>query len=153
MKKQINFNVPEINVKATRKAVERILEKYREYLLTLPSDFFPKITPSYSLLPPTNTNAFHSSTEEASIERLEYEKARNDFMGNIHAAVNSLKPDERFIIVKRYMEEYIGYDPDIWAELGVGKTKFYDIKEKGMLRLAFALKIEVYKKRNGVKSA
>ncbi|MFS0864110.1 ArpU family phage packaging/lysis transcriptional regulator [Fredinandcohnia sp. 179-A 10B2 NHS] len=149
---QISLKTPEVNTKSTRRAVERELEEYRRYLLTLPYDFFPKITPSYSILPPANTNKFHSSTEDAAIERVEFERTRDKYMTKFHEAVNTLKQDERFIIVKRYMQQDIGYDPDIWTELGVGKTKYYDVKGKALLRLAFALKIEVYKTRNAVKS-
>lgn len=153
MKKQIAFNLPIINEKATRKAVERVLEDYRRYLLTLPSDFLPSITASYSVLPPVNNNQFHSSTEDAAIERIEFENAREQFMSEIHDAVNSLKDEERFIIIKRFMEHHLGYDPDIWMELGIGKTKYYQLKGEAMLRFAFALKIEKYKRKNEVKSA
>lgn len=153
MKRHKKIQMPEINTKATLKAVERILEEYRSYLLTLPGDFLPSVTASYSLVPPTNTNQFHSSTEDAAIERVEFEIARRGFMNNIHAAVNTLKQDERFIIIKRYMEPDLGYDPDIWTELGIGRTKYYEIKGEARLRLAFALKIEIYKKKSEVKSA
>lgn len=152
MKKKMTFKLPKINEKATRKAVEKKLDEYREFLLTLPSDFFPKITPSYSTLPPSVNNQFHSATEEAAIERIEFELTRSQFMNNLHQAVNSLKVDERFIIIKRFMEHDLGYDPDIWMDLGIGKTKYYQVKGEAMLRLAFTLKIEVYQ-NNEVKSA
>lgn len=145
--------LPVIHSKATKKIVEKKLYEYRRYLLTLPSDFLPKITPAYSQVPPSITYKFHSSTEDAAIERVEFEMARNNFMSEIHEAVNSLKPDERFIIVKYFMQQHLGYDPDIWLELGIGKTRYYEIKGEAMLRLAFNLKIEVYKKKNEVRSA
>jgi ArpU family phage transcriptional regulator len=153
MKNQMNFYLPEVNPKATRKAVERELEKYRDLLVTLPVDCSPKITASYSLIPPSNTNEFHSKTEEAAIERADFERYRDNYFKKIHAAVEALKPDEKFIIVNRYMQQVTGYDPDIWMDLGIGKTMYYELKGKAMLRLAFGLKIEVYKKRNEVKSA
>lgn len=152
MKKRNQFNLPKINEKATRKEVERSLEEYRKFMLTLPGDFLPSITQSFSLVPPSHMNKFNSTTENAAIERVEFEITRNKFMSKIHEAVNSLKEDERFIIIKRFMLEEIGYDPDIWMELGVGKTKYYQIKGEAMLRLAFTLKIEVYRKSE-VKSA
>jgi ArpU family phage transcriptional regulator len=152
-RKQINFNLPEVNAKATRKAVELLLEKYRDLLVTLPVDCSPKITASYSLIPPSNTNELHSKTEEAAIERADFELYRNQYLNKIHAAVETLKPDERYIIVHRYMQQVRGYDPDIWLDLGIGKTMYYSLKGQAMLRLAFALKIEVYKKKNEVKSA
>lgn len=148
------FNIPEVNAKVTRKAVEKCLEDYRRFLLTLPKDVLPAITPAYSILPPVATNAFHSSTEDAAIERVLFEKERNDYLKWLHEAVNTLKDDERYILIKRYMEWHMGYDPDIWLELGIGKTKYYQVKGEAMLRLAFSLKIEVYRKKyEGAKSA
>ncbi|GGE64446.1 ArpU family phage packaging/lysis transcriptional regulator [Priestia taiwanensis] len=138
----------EVDLKATKKNVEKILEKYRMYLGTIPNDIQPKMTPSYSILPPVKTNEFYSSTESIAIERIEYEQERDTFMQVIYEAVNNLKQDERFIIIKRYMEADMGYDPDIYAELGVGKTKYYAMKRQAMSRLAFMLKIEMYKKEN-----
>ncbi len=146
MKKQLSFKMPVVDGKKTKQAVEEVFGTYRQYLATMPSDILPKVTPSYSIVPPSCTNAFHSSTEEIAIERLEYEKERNDFMEWVHGAVNRLKDDERQIIVKNFMEEVPGYDQDIWLDLGVGKTKYYKLKGQALLRLAFNLKIEVYKK-------
>ncbi len=143
---KLSTYLPTVNSKSTKKEVEKVFNEYRMYLVTLPSDFLPKITPSYSMLPPSITNKFHSSTEDAAIERVEFELERNKFVNNVHAAVNSLKPDERFIIIKCFMQQYAGYDPDIYLELGIGKTRYYEIKGEAMLRLAFSLQIEVYKK-------
>lgn len=146
MKKQLSFKMPVVDGNRTKKAVEEVFEVYRQYLATMPSDISPKITPSYCIIPPSCTNAFHSSTEEIAIERIEYEQERNEFMNWVYEGVNRLKDDERQIIVERFMGEVPGYDPDIWLELGVGKTKYYKLKGQALLRLAFNLKIEVYKK-------
>jgi ArpU family phage transcriptional regulator len=146
MSSQLYLNKLEVDIKATKKNVEKMLEKYRMYLATMPNDIQPKMTPSYSILPPAKTNEFYSSTESIAIERIEYEQERDTFMQMMYEAVNNLKQDERFIIIKRYMEADMGYDPDIYTELGVGKTKYYSMKAKAMSRLAFMLKIEVYNK-------
>lgn len=139
--------MPHINEKATKKAVERALYRYRDFLISLPIYLMPNITPSYSLTPPSNTNAFHSSTESAALERIEYEEMRNQYLSEIHNAVNTLKEQERQILIKKYLlHDELGYDQDIWAEIGVGRTKYYQMKGEAMLRLAFALKIEVYQK-------
>jgi ArpU family phage transcriptional regulator len=139
--------IPKVNAKATKKEVEKALYRYRDYMITLPSYLMPNVTPSYTLVPPSNTNAFHSSTEDAALERIEYERERDLYFRWIHDAVNSLKDDERQIIIKKYMiHGEIGYDREIMMDLGVGKTKYSQIKGEGMLRLAFALKIEVYLK-------
>jgi len=140
--------LPNLNYKETKKKLEVELFRYRDYLITLPNFLMPKITASYSVIPPTTTNAFHSTTENAAIERIEYERERNVFLNKMHKAVNSLKDDERHIIIKKYMlHNELGYDREIMMDIGVGKTKYYQIKGEAMLRLAFALKIEVYKER------
>ncbi|MFJ8268514.1 ArpU family phage packaging/lysis transcriptional regulator [Peribacillus asahii] len=140
-------DLPKINEKETKKELEKKLFKYRDYLISLPTYLMPKITPSYSITPPTNTNAFHSSTEDSAIERIEYERIRDEYLQEIHKAVNTLKDQERHIIIERYLKhDELGYDREIWMNMGVGKTKYYQIKGEAMLRLAFALKVEVYQK-------
>jgi ArpU family phage transcriptional regulator len=141
-----NEYLPKINDKATKKEVEKKLYKYRDYMITLPNFLMPKVTPAYTLAPPSATNEFHSTTEDAALERIEYERERNAYLNLIHEAVNSLKDEERQIIIKKFMlNGEIGYDREIMMDLGVGKTKYSQIKGAGMLRLAFALKVEVYK--------
>ncbi|EJR67746.1 ArpU family phage packaging/lysis transcriptional regulator [Bacillus cereus] len=147
MREQLFFNMPVVDTKKTKKAVEEVLESYREYLNTLPSNLMPKVTTMFLEVPPTFTNQFHSSTEDIAIERIELEQQRKEYMDWVHQAVNTLKPDERYIIFKSYMEEEIESDLNIWLELGVGKTKYYKLKGSALLRLAFNLKVEVYKKK------
>jgi ArpU family phage transcriptional regulator len=145
--------LPKINEKETKKALEKALYKYRDYLITLPLFLMPNVTPSYSIIPPTTTNAFHSSTEDAALERIIYENERDTYLSWIHEAVNTLKEDERQIIIKKYLlHNEIGYDREIMMDISVGKTKYYQIKGEAILRLAFALKIEIYQKSE-VKSA
>ncbi|MEK4228953.1 ArpU family phage packaging/lysis transcriptional regulator [Solibacillus sp. FSL H8-0538] len=137
-------HIPRIDEKKTKLALEKVLDKYREYLMTLPSSEMPTITPSYSIIPPSNTNTFNSKTENVAIERAEYELARTKFMNKIIDALQTLKEEERLIIVDRFLAEDIKFDIDIWTDLAVGKNKYYKLKWQAMLRMAFALKIEVY---------
>ena len=74
------------------------------YLSQMPSDILPKVTASYSIVPPSVTNEFNSSTENIAIERAQYEMARLKFMNWIHRAVNRL-PKREIIIYMYYMEE------------------------------------------------
>lgn len=136
--------IPRIDEKKTKLALEKALEKYREYLVTLPVDLMPTITPTYTLTPPSKTYTINSQTENIAIERAEFEKERSKYMKKIMDAVETLKPDERTIIVARYLKEEMSYDIDIWTDLNIGKTKYYKLKWQAMLRMAFALKVEVY---------
>jgi ArpU family phage transcriptional regulator len=146
-KNHMKFQMPRVNEKATKKAVEELMESYRYYLHTLPRGHMPKITQTFSDMPPSLTNQFHSSTENAAIDRLTFEQERNAFMSMIHEAVNKLSPKDMFIITNAYMQEEIGYDVDIYSELGVGRSTYYNLKGKAVLRLAFALQVEVYETR------
>lgn len=138
--------IQRVDEKLTKASLEEKLEKYRVYLVTLPTDKLPSITPAYSLVP-SSSNQFNSKTENAAIERIEFELERDRYFNWIHRAVASLKNDERQIIVRRYLQMETDYDIDIWTDLNIGKTTYYKKKWQALLRLAFALKIEVYHKQ------
>jgi ArpU family phage transcriptional regulator len=129
-----------------KKAVEAALEKYRVFLLTQSLDKLPKVTQQYSLVRPSNTNKFHSSTEEMAISNADYERERSEYIKRIVTAVNRLGYWERAILIRRYMTEDGVFDYEIYNDLGMSERKYYRIKSRAFYKLAFALKIEVYKK-------
>ncbi|MED1021096.1 ArpU family phage packaging/lysis transcriptional regulator [Bacillus mycoides] len=145
MNKQLTFKMPVLDEEETKNEVEKVFEEYRMYLSKMPSDILPKVTASYSIVPPSVTNEFNSSTENIAIERLQYEMAREKCMNWVHRAVNRLPKRERKIIYMYYMEEEKGYDPDIMDEVRLGRTTYYKVKGKALLRLAFSLRKEVFK--------
>ncbi|MGD6872998.1 ArpU family phage packaging/lysis transcriptional regulator [Sutcliffiella horikoshii] len=145
---QLQFKLPEIDRELTKKAVESALEKYRFFLLTIPEEKLPRITPSYSLVPPSNTNEFHSSTEDAVINRVDGERERLDYIDRIRRAVNRLNIKERELIIKRYLEEDEVYDYEIYNDLGMSERRYYRVKARIFYKLAFILLIEVYKKEH-----
>lgn len=147
MNKQLSFKMPVLDEEETKNEVEKVFEEYRMYLSQMPSDILPKVTASYSIVPPSVTNEFNSSTENIAIERIQYEMARDKFMNWVHRAVNRLPKRERQIIHMYYMEEEKGYDPDIMDEVKLGRTTYYKVKGKALLRLAFSLRKEVFKQR------
>ncbi|MED2751878.1 ArpU family phage packaging/lysis transcriptional regulator [Bacillus thuringiensis] len=147
MNKQLSFKMPVLDEEETKNEVEKVFEEYRMYLAQMPSDILPKVTASYSIVPPSVTNEFNSSTENIAIERLQYEMARDKFMNWVHRAVNRLPKRERQIIHMYYMEEEKGYDPDIMDEVRLGRTTYYKVKGKALLRLAFSLRKEVFKQK------
>ncbi|MDA2636387.1 ArpU family transcriptional regulator [Bacillus cereus] len=147
MNKQLTFKMPVLDEEETKNEVEKVFEEYRMYLSQMPSDILPKVTASYSIVPPSVTNEFNSSTENIAIERLQYEMARDKFINWVHRAVNRLPKRERQIIHMYYMEEEKGYDPDIMDEVRLGRTTYYKVKGKALLRLAFSLRKEVFKQK------
>ncbi len=138
----MDFMLPEIDRKATKKAVEAALEKYRIFLLTLKLDQLPKVTQHYSLVP-AKTNKLHSSTEEIAIRNADYEQ----YIQRIVEAVNRLDYWERAIIIQRYMNGEEVFDYAVYNELGMSHRHYYRLKSRAFYKLAFALEIEVYRKR------
>ncbi|HHL0970315.1 TPA: ArpU family phage packaging/lysis transcriptional regulator [Bacillus cereus] len=145
MNKQLTFKMPVLDEEETKNEVEKVFEEYRMYVSQMPSDILPKVTASYSIVPPSVTNEFNSSTENIAIERLQYEMARDKFMNWVHRAVNRLPKRERQIIYMYYMKEEKGYDPDIMDEVRLGRTTYYKVKGKALLRLAFSMRKEIFK--------
>jgi ArpU family phage transcriptional regulator len=141
---QLHFILPEIDREKTKDEVEKVLDKYRMYLLSIPEEKVPKITANYSLVPPAFSNEFHSPTENAVIEKMDLERAREKHIEWVRKGVNRLKFKEREIIVKRYLEDEEIYDYELYNQLGMSERKYYRIKARAFYSLAFALKIEVY---------
>lgn len=144
MSKQMSL-LRDTDGKKTKDALEEALEKYRIYLLTVPEEFVPKITQTYSILPPSQTNDFHSTTESMAIKRVDFERERSEFMERIRKAVNRLNMRERELITKRYMTLEDLYDYEIYNEMGFSESKYYRVREQAFYKLAFILRIEVYK--------
>ncbi len=142
---QLTLNIPQIDEEATKLKAEKLLDQYRLYLLQVPDDFLPKVTPTYSIVPPSITNEFHSSTEEAALKRLDWEIQRDKFLKRIQRAVNRLSQRERQIIVMLYMQPEEMYDYEVYAEMDLSQRSYYRVKAKALYRLAFALREEVYK--------
>ncbi|MED4284355.1 ArpU family phage packaging/lysis transcriptional regulator [Priestia megaterium] len=135
----------DVDGKETKVNVEKAFANYRMYMMTVPDDIMPKVTPSYSLVPPSNTNAFHSSTEDAAIKRVDYEIERDNFMQKVQQAVNRLSKRERELIIKTYMTYEDVYVFDVYSEMGISETTYYRIRERAFYKLAFALHLQVFK--------
>lgn len=144
---QLEFNLPAIDENETKKAVECALEKYMMYVLSQSLDRLPKVTQSFTLVPPSNTNEFHSSTEDAAIANVDYDRERMKYIKWVYSAVNRLSYQEREIIIKRYMDTEEVYDYELYNQLGMSERKYYRVKARAFYKLAFALKIEQYKNK------
>ncbi len=140
---QLTFNIPQIDEEATKLKAEKLLNKYRLYLLQVPDDFLPKITPTYSIVPQSITNEFHSSTEETALKLLNWEVQRNKFLKRIQSAVNRLSQRERKIIVMLYMQPEEMYDYEVYAGMDMSPRSYYRAKAKALRKLAIALREEV----------
>ncbi|GIN71265.1 ArpU family transcriptional regulator [Bacillus sp. J14TS2] len=146
---KLDFQLSAIDRKATKDEVENALERYRIMLLTQDLNQLPKVTQSFSLVPSTNTNEFHSSTEQAAVNNANYEMERSKYIKRITLAVNRLGYKERAILIMRYMTEDDVFDYEVYSELNMSERTYHRYKSKAFYRLAFALGIEVYAEEEG----
>lgn len=144
MSNQLTFMLPEIDREKTKEAVEAALEKYRILLLSFPEEKVPKITASYNLQPPAFTNEFHSSVEDAVINKVDMEKEREKYIDWVRKGINKLHFKERELVIKRYLSDEEMYDYELYNQMGMSERKYYRLKSRAFYKLAFALKIEVY---------
>lgn len=139
------LNSGDIDQEATKRKVEEIFKRYRMYLLMEPIDLQPKITSSFQLTPPSDTNKFHSDTETIAIKRVKLDKERKDYISWVIEAVNRLNYEERTAIIKRYLMADDVYDYEVYNKLGYSERKYYRIKSSAFDKLAFIFRVEVYK--------
>jgi len=144
MGNNFEFQLSMIDREATKRQVEEALDKYRVFLLTQELDRLPKVTQDFSLVPPSNNNQFHSSTEDAAIENADYERYRGNYIKKISMAVNRLGYKERAILIRRYMTEDDIFDYQVYNELHMSERTYHRYKSKAFYKLAFALGLEVY---------
>ncbi|MUV39459.1 putative phage-related protein [Lentibacillus sp. JNUCC-1] len=142
---QLSFMLPEIDRTETKKVVEKALESYKVYLLMDPEELQPKVTSSLKLVPAAPSNQFHSTTEEVAVKKIDMERKRKEYINRIRKAVNRLNYYERSIVLKRYLNSDDVYDYEVYNELGFSERKYYRVKSRAFYKLAFILRIEVYK--------
>ncbi|MBD7937154.1 ArpU family transcriptional regulator [Cytobacillus sp. Sa5YUA1] len=146
MGKQLSLLLPEIDREATQLNVEKEIAKYRVYCFSIPEERLPKVTASYSLVPPSNTNEFHSSTEEIAIDRVDDQRRKEKFIEHFRKAVNRLPYKERRACIMKYLGEEELFDYEVYNELGMSETYYHKtFKPRIFYNLAFALRVEVYK--------
>lgn len=113
-----------------------------------PEELEPKVTASFQLAPVASTNEFHSTTEDTAIQKIETDTMRRNYVNKIIKAVNRLRFHERNAIINRYFKHDDVFDYEVYNELRFGESKYYMIKSDAFYKLAFMLRIIVYKEVN-----
>lgn len=140
------FMLPEIDAEETKKKVEKALEACLVFeQIGYHPGIEPKTTPGYSQSPGTQTNAFHSSTEDSAQKNIDIEQFRREHVRRVRRAVSRLGKREREIIEKRYLDDPDLTDYIIFNEIHLAERTYYRVKARAFYKLAFSLKIEVLK--------
>ncbi len=152
MGKQLSFLIPEIDRDKTQENVERAIETYRMYSLSIPEERLPKITASYTMVAPTNTNAFHSSTEDSAIANVDFERERLEYIERFRKAINRLSQREREAFIMKYFGEEELFDYEVYNALGMSETYYHQkFKPRMFYKFAIAMRIEVYKAKSDIR--
>lgn len=141
---QLTF-LPEIDEKATKQAVEQMLEKYRIYKLQVSLNRQPTITADYSFMPRSYTGTTSDSTANAAIANSDYESERIQFLNRVHNAINRLTPRERAIIVQVYLADEPKYDYEVYNELNMSERQYYRVKNTILIKMGYILNESIYK--------
>lgn len=147
----LDFELPELDRKATKAKVEEHLEKYRLFKYLLFEEREASITASSEPRYHGATNQTSDQTGNIAIYNVDQQEFRRKFCERIEFAVHRLPKMERFLIEERYMTN----DSDYITDYNVYSQKFqppisamtYDkYRWKAFYRLALNLNIAVTKK-------
>jgi ArpU family phage transcriptional regulator len=148
--KQISFELPEIDRKATQQAVEEELEKYRLFKYLTLEEREPSITASSDIRYHGPTNQTSDQTGSIAIYNADQQKFRKDFCLRVERAVSRLPKMERFLIGERYLSVDADYitDYNVYSfkfQPPISHVTYSKIRWKAFYRLALNLNVAVLK--------
>lgn len=139
--------IKHIDIKSTIKNVNALLKRYNYLIRVLPERTMPKITQSYNSIPASTVRSLNA-IERSAYENLKREKLieeRNQLKELLFEIVEQLNEDEKYIIINKFLSDNETSDYDIYYDLCIGKTKYYQLKKEALLKLALLLGLEIYK--------
>jgi ArpU family phage transcriptional regulator len=134
----------EIDREATRQAVEERLESARIYKQLGFVRRETKITASYEVKEGGSSNQVSKAIENAAVFNVDGENRMKEQQEQVDRAVSRLGKRERAIIEARYMEDDDVFDYNVYNDMHMGSTKYYELKSRAIYKLAFALCLEIY---------
>ncbi|SDD27611.1 phage transcriptional regulator, ArpU family [Paenibacillus sp. UNCCL117] len=149
---QMGFELPEVDRKQTKEAVEGALERYRIYKFLSFEEREATITASYDDTPRSNTDVTSDQTAKIAIFNVDAQAARKAHIEQVERAVNRLPRMEKFLIMERYMTSEADYltDQNVYNHKfnpPISQGKYDKIRWKAFYKLAFFMELVVVKKR------
>lgn len=145
---QIDFDLPKIDIRQTKEAVEEKLAEYRNLLLRTKDSELPTInTQDYSFESTGKSNLFNSVVENMAIKNADYEIYRKRVINRMQLAVNRLNYWHRAIVIRRYMTDDSIYDYEVYNNLGLSERTYRRKKSEALFKLAKILDLEVFEKK------
>jgi ArpU family phage transcriptional regulator len=150
---QLNFGhdfLPELDRKATQKAVEAALGRYRLYKYLTFDEREASITASYELREGGRSNKTSDQTAEIAAYNVDEQAKRRAYCERIERAVRKLPRMERFLIEERYMcadAEYLT-DYNVYTQKfqpPISENTYAKIRWRAFYKIALSLNIAVVK--------
>ena len=146
----MSFELPELDRKATQRAVESALEKYRLFKYLTYEEKEASITANYELNEGSKGNKINDQTAQTAIQNVHEQEKRKQYCERIERAVRRLPKMERFLIEERYMSEEAEYITDYQVycfkfKPPISAMTYAKIRWKAFYRLALNLNIAVTK--------
>lgn len=146
----MSFELPELDRKATQKAVEEALEKYRIFKYVYFDEKEPNITSAIDEVGGGRSNVPGDQTANIAIHNVDEKEKRRKYCERIERAVKRLPPMERFLIETRYMADDAEYITDYHVycfkfQPPISERTYAKIRWKAFYKLALHLNIAVTK--------
>lgn len=140
----LSLNIKDLDFKRTRSKVLKYIHEYNYLLALQPVRDEPQITQAFSFIPPATNKALNSVEQSASrnIKRQQLMDKRERVLETMHSAIDKLPWDEKYIVVENMLNKNTAVE--VYIDLNMSKTKFHEVKQDAIVRLAFYLGIEVY---------
>lgn len=144
------FELPELDRKKTKEAVEEALKKYRIYKYLTFEEREASITPSYEERFHGETHQTSDQTAQVAVHNVSEQQKRKAYCERIERAVKRLPTMERFLIEERYMCQEADYITDQHVynfvfQPPISQPTYARIRWRAFYKLALDLKIEVEK--------
>lgn len=128
---------------ATKKRVEKVVNKYERCLMRINSNAHPKITQTYTMDLPSGSRGFNSKTENAVIYSEVDSETDLKFVHRVSDCINKLASPYREIIVLSFLEEKQNIEV---AEVLKISQRSLSIKKRSAVELfAYGMNAEVYR--------
>jgi len=146
--RQLEFELPELDRKRTKAAVEAALEKYRIYQTITFEEREANVTQTLSDIPRSTTNKISDQTGNIAAYNIDEPARRRAYCERIDKVVGRLHPKERLLIRERYLQEDYVLDYTVYNQVMHVSAQTYDkIRWKAFYKIALALDIAVVKEK------
>lgn len=144
----MSFELPELDRKATQKAVEAALERYRIYKYLTFEEREASVTGHIDTIGGGKSNLPSDQTGEIAVHNANEQERIRKYCERIERSVKRLPKMERFLIEERYMTEDSEYLTDLKVycfkfQPPISEPTYSKIRWKAFYKLALSLNIAV----------